>query len=52
MLYKWKNIEASEAGEVLAEDEWAELIRLRKEVKDLRMEKEILKKQVPSSRKK
>ncbi len=45
MLYKWKEkIEASEAGEVLAEDERSELKRLRKEVKDLRMEKEILKK--------
>lgn len=45
MLYKWKEkIEASEAGEVLAEDERTELKRLRKEIKELRMEKEILKK--------
>ncbi len=45
MLYKWKEkIEAVEAGEALDEDERTELKRLRKEVKDLRMEKEILKK--------
>lgn len=45
MLYKWKEkIEAVEAGEALDEDERSELKRLRKEVKDLRMEKEILKK--------
>ena len=45
MLYKWKEkVEAVEAGEALDEDERAELKRLRKEVKDLRMEKEILKK--------
>jgi len=45
MLYKWKEkIEALEAGEALGEDERAELKRLRKEVKDLRTEKEILKK--------
>jgi transposase len=31
-------------GKALAEDERVELKRLRKEVKDLRMEKEILKK--------
>lgn len=44
MLYKWKKkIEANEGGKVLAEDERAELKRLHKEVKDLRMEKEILK---------
>jgi Transposase. len=45
MLYKWKEkVESSEAGEVLAEDERVELKRLRKENKELRMEKEILKK--------
>ena len=45
MLYKWKEkIEAAEAGESLGEDEKAELKRLRKENKELRMEKEILKK--------
>lgn len=45
MLYKWKEkIEANEAGETLLEDERSELRRLRKENKDLRMEKEILKK--------
>ena len=45
MLYKWKEkIESELDGKVLAEDERAELKRLRKEVKDLRMEKEILKK--------
>ncbi len=45
ILYKWKEkVESSEAGEVLAEDERVELKRLRKENKELRMEKEILKK--------
>lgn len=45
MLYKWKEkIEAAESGEMLAEDERAELKRLRQENKALRMEKEILKK--------
>ena len=45
MLYKWKEkIEAEESGEALAEDERSELLRLRKENKELRMEKEILKK--------
>ena len=45
MLYKWKEkIEAERAGKALIEDERSELIRLRKEVKNLRMEKEILKK--------
>ncbi len=45
MLYKWKEkIEAAESGETLAEDERAELKRLRQENKALRMEKEILKK--------
>jgi len=45
MLYKWKELhEQQSAGEVLAEDEREELKRLRKENKELRMEKEILKK--------
>ncbi len=45
MLYKWKEkIDAELEGKVLVEDERAELKRLRKEVKELRMEKEILKK--------
>ena len=45
MLYKWKEkVEAELDGKVLAEDERSELKQLRKEVKDLRMEKEILKK--------
>lgn len=45
MLYKWKEkIESELSGKVLAEDERAELKRLRKENKELRMEKEILKK--------
>ncbi len=58
MLYKWKEkIEAQLEGQVLAEDERAELKRLRKENKELRMEKEILKKasggcRTTSSRKK
>lgn len=45
MLYKWKELyEQRIQGKVLAEDERDELKRLRKEVKELRMEKEILKK--------
>lgn len=45
MLYKWKEkVEAELEGKVLVEDERTELKRLRKEVKELRMEKEILKK--------
>ena len=45
MLYKWKDkIEAECEGKALKEDEREELKRLRKEVKELRMEKEILKK--------
>lgn len=45
MLYRWKEkIEASESGKTLVEDERDELKRLRKENKELRMEKEILKK--------
>jgi transposase len=45
MLYRWKEqIEAQLEGKVLSEDERDELTQLRKEVKTLRMEKEILKK--------
>lgn len=45
MLYKWKELHEQQAeGKALAEDEREELKRLRKEVKELRMEKEILKK--------
>ena len=45
MLYKWKEkIEALREGQTLEEDEREELKRLRREVKELRMEKEILKK--------
>jgi transposase len=53
MLYRWKQqIEDQRQGIALGEDERDELKRLRKEVKQLRMEKEILKKPAPSSRKK
>ena len=45
LLYKWKEkVEAQREGVALVEDERAELKRLRKEVKELRVEKEILKK--------
>ncbi|WP_159238864.1 IS3 family transposase [Zhongshania aliphaticivorans] len=45
MLYRWKDQqEQLSAGTALAEDERAELQRLRKENKELRMEKEIFKK--------
>ena len=45
MLYRWKELhEAQVEGKTLAEDEREELKRLRKENKELRMEKEILKK--------
>jgi transposase len=45
MLYRWKeNAEKKNAGIVLSEDERTELKSLRKEVKTLRVEKEILKK--------
>jgi len=45
MLYRWnQTIEDQESGRVLSEDERSELKRLRREIKNLRMEKEILKK--------
>ena len=45
MLYKWKKFHEQQAEEqALAEDEREELKRLRKEVKELRMKKDILKK--------
>ena len=45
MLYRWKELHEQQVeGKTLAEDEREELKRLRKEVKELRMEKEILKK--------
>ena len=45
VLYKWKEkLEAQLEGTELSDDERDELKRLRKEVKELRMEKEILKK--------
>jgi len=45
MLYRWKEqIDAQREGKSLSVDEREELKQLRKEVKNLRMEKEILKK--------
>ena len=45
LLYRWQDkVDELAAGTALAEDERAELKRLRKENKELRMEKEILKK--------
>lgn len=45
MLYRWKDqYEQNIEGAALTEDERVELKRLRKENKELRMEKEILKK--------
>jgi transposase len=45
MLYRWKDrIETQLEGKTLSMDERNELKQLRKEVKNLRMEKEILKK--------
>ncbi len=53
LVYKWKDkVEAATEGESLSADERSELNRLRKQVKELKMEKEILKKQAPSLRKK
>ncbi|GAD75344.1 putative transposase [Vibrio azureus NBRC 104587] len=48
LLYNWKaKFEAEQSGEALTADERAELIKLRKENKELRMEKDILKKPAP-----
>ena len=45
ILYIWKaKFEAEQSGANLNADERAELLRLRKENKELRMEKEIIKK--------
>ena len=45
LLYNWKaKFEAEQSGTILNPDERSELKRLRKENKELRMEKEILKK--------
>jgi len=45
LLYNWKaKLEAEQSGSILNVDERAELLRLRKENKELRMEKDILKK--------
>ncbi len=45
ILYRWKSkIESQPEGRSLSVDEREELKRLRKEVKNLRLEKEILKK--------
>ena len=45
LLYRWKDqIDAQREGKLLSEDERTELKQLRKEVKTLRMEKDILKK--------
>lgn len=45
LLYNWKaKFEAQQSGTALNADERAELLRLRKENKELRMEKDILKK--------
>jgi len=53
MLYRWKQQQEQQSSkERLLEDERAELNRLRKEIKHLRMKREILKKPMPSLRKK
>ena len=45
LLYGWKQqFEEKQAGNVLSNDERSKLMKLRKENKQLRMEKEILKK--------
>lgn len=45
LLYNWKaKFEAEQSGSILNVDERVELLRLRKENKELRMEKDILKK--------
>ncbi|MFT6284789.1 MAG: putative transposase [Arenicella sp.] len=53
MLSRWKGLHEQQiTGKSLVEDEREELKRLSKENKELRMEKEILKRPVPSSREK
>ena len=50
LLYNWKaKFDAEQSGSSLNSDARAELLRFRKENKELRMEKEILKKVAPSS---
>lgn len=45
LLHRWKSLaEKEQAVSTVSEDEKAELMRLRRENKELRMEKEILKK--------
>ncbi|QLR06637.1 hypothetical protein H0913_12670 [Providencia rettgeri] len=45
LLYNWKaKFDAEQSGSSINSDERAELLRLRKKNKELRMEKEILKK--------
>ncbi len=45
LLYNWKaKLEAEQSGSILSVGERIELLRLRKENKELRMEKDILKK--------
>ncbi len=45
MLYRWKDkLDAKNSGNQVTETEREELLRLRKENRNLRMEKEILKK--------
>ena len=45
LLYNWKaKFEAEKSGAILTGDERTELLKLRKENKQLRMEKDILKK--------
>lgn len=45
LLYNWKQkIEDKKSGKLLSEDERAELLKLRRENKRLRIEREILKK--------
>ena len=49
ILYNWKaKFEAEQSGASLSADERTELLRLRKENKELRMEKEIFKRPAPS----
>jgi transposase len=51
ILYRWKELHEQQiTGKSLVEDEREELKRLRKENKELRMEKEILKKVSVDSR--